>query len=95
MVQKESLVLGRQQRGVGPSGEGRRGGGERGESLAGGVSNHSSAPPPPHALSQGGHEPVHLCISVSVCLCVHVYPCVFMCVRVCNQCICLLQLYEA
>lgn len=54
MVQKESLVLGGQQRGVGPSGEGRRGGGERGESLAGGVSNHSSAPPPPHALSQGG-----------------------------------------
>ena len=40
-------------------------------------------------------EPVHLCISVSVCLCVHVYPCVFMCVRVCNQCICLLRLYEA
>ena len=57
-------------------GEGRWGGGERGESLAGGVSNHSSAPAPPHAPAQGGCEPVHLCISVSICLCVHEYSCV-------------------
>ena len=50
-----------------PLGKSRWGGGERGESLAGGVFNHSSAPPPSHAPSQGGREPVHLCISVASC----------------------------